>query len=302
MAYLEITAGQVDADSPLDATLFGQIRDNQIYFKAEKLERDGSISLTGTLDANGQSIIMGGGLFDTEGGDINAGGGNYDAEGGNIVCEDMTVNGVLTADLLATSNVNLSMKGTQETAAAAVLKDTTNTLDFLSHLTDSKHFVWVPDWLLYTCPFVNAVTDVDNLALLDSSNSGAGAPAALGNGNEYLIIDLPDESDLLLIYTNSTTASPQTISISDEHGGLKRSWIFCKFSQVSGTPRTSTATYGGELINPTLLSGANPTNEWFCFRIKPGTNDLVWTLQASTTTSDIEIWVEHGLDPVQAGI
>lgn len=304
--FEEILAEEIDANSPVTTGLMNKIKSSLDYFDDEAILRDGTVLMLGTLgwdytstevvaiDTAGKIIMTGGGDIDTEGGDLDTG-------AGGITCTDLEVLGVLTADLLATSYAKLSMKGATETAAAGVLKDSANSLDFLAHLTNVKHFAWVPDLLSYGCTFVETVTDADNLVMSDSTEGSDQNSRDYGNGLDYLLVGLPIDSDLLMIHSSSGASTPRTISIDDDHGGLKRSWVIGKLVSKTGG-NLVIAAYGGDTLTVWPNQPGGPSNAYFMFAIKQGTNDLVVTYGGAMSSAVLEIYVDHSLRPVQSSI
>lgn len=307
MAYVTITAGQVDADSPLDETLLDQIRLNFDAHETEKIERDGTISMTGPFDTNGQSITLGGGLLDTEGGNIDMGGGDLDTEGGNGTFQDVTVNGTLTGANLLTTAIGLDAKGTNVTAAGnGELRDTSHVIDFTTHLTNAQHYIFIPAVSNAACYYIDALTDADNLDLADSSSRGKNS-RAYGNANSYWVLDggvssggaISEEMWFLvkeLSWASGDTTN-QTLSITPTLGGFQHTGILIDYNSAGPGAGNLTAQYG----DTTLTLSAAGDDGQALFVVLSGTNTLTLGKSGNTASATMNIYLDIG-HPLAGGI
>jgi hypothetical protein len=299
MAYLELTAGQVDANSPLDATLFGQIRDNDIYMKAEKLERDGTIPMTGNL-AMGTNSITGATNIDGTG-DLTMGtitmvagsGTGLDMQGKDIVCEDLQVNGVLSGPNLLTTSTQVALKGTNETAAAnGELRDTSHVVDFTTHLDTIDHFVFIPNVSNTLCYFIQTVTDADNFDFGESTTSGKSTVSS-GNGNIYWIVKRNETTDWVLVKEYSWAAADVTdrdLVISPTLGGFQRTFVLLDYNMANPGAGNFTITYGDE--TDTIVAD-NGEDGWCMLVVLAGTNTLTLGKTGGTGSATCDVYLSH---------
>jgi hypothetical protein len=309
MSYVTITAGQVDADSPLDETLMDQIRLNFDAHETEKIERDGTIPMTGTFDTNGNNITLGTGDLDTEGGDVLLGGGNLNTEGGDGTFQDVTVNGTLTGVNLLTTGVGVAIKGTNTTSArpGGELTDTGKVVDFLSHLTDATHFAFVPNVSNAACYHVQTVVNADNLDLADST-SEAQNNVDYGNGNAYWLLDASGEAGVGGISEEvwvpvkeyswaAADISDRTLSITPTLGGFQHTVILIEYNSSAPGAGTLTADYGDTTLQ--ISTGGNDGLAMFV--VLSGTNTLTLGKSGNTASATMNVYLDHG-HPLAGGI
>jgi hypothetical protein len=304
MAYLELTAGQVDADSPVDETLMEQIRDNQIYFKAQKLEIDGTIAMTGNLNMGTNDIDNAGDITgDTV--TLSAGSGTgFDSNGKNAVFEDVQINGTLSGANLVATAVMVAFTGTNETSAGnGDFRDTTHEsedVDFTDHLTDAGHFVYIPAVADAACFFVETVTDADNLELADSNTEGKNA-RAYGNANPYWILDgdvgiTGPGADATawakmkeFSWASADTTDRTLVIDGTAMGGKKRTAFIIEYNLGGAGAGTMTADYG----DTTLTIGSNGNDGVAMFIVLAGNNTLTITKSGNTGVATAKIWFDH---------
>lgn len=200
MAYEEINAEQVNENSPLDVPLFGKIRDNDIYHKAEKLERDGSIPWTDDSYGGNNNLRQIDKIY---------------LSNGSIFPDDYAL-------LEGTTMIGAAYVGGQTTdvsIGASILRDTTKDFDALGvTVGDLVHIPSVYDDLMFQ------IISVGTTAITLRTSNRAIALYDIDKHSTYTIHSNIDNNELDKIGGGSLSVgwTEGTKNVSVAHPGLSR--------------------------------------------------------------------------------
>lgn len=296
MAYLALTAGQVDADSPLDSTLFGQIKDNFDAHEAEKLERDGTILMTGNLNMGTNDITNIGDVgADTV--TLSAGGGTgidlNDKEfttTGDGTVNNLTVNGNLTGPNFVMGDAFTTTNGVTTSSGTGVLTDNSaDSIDF-TYLAANNFVVRVTSDSENSLFPIDAITDADNLDLSDNTGLGKNS-FAVSNAATYAIYEVANISDTQvgsISFTSGETGN-KTFSFSSSQAGVNRRGIRIRTS-ASGSSDTFILTYGDANYGSAVGSALHG-NDYYLYAAN-GANNITISKNGTNAAATFDIFVE----------